>query len=392
MLNNILIKYIINNINIKKGSLNVYLNNQAKYELNPMDSPQADINIVNNKFYKNIITKGDVGLGESYIKQYIKTSNLTNLLRVLSLNIDNNFLLANSNFFMHKIGFKLINLLRKNSIKQSKKNISFHYDVGNSFYKLWLDNTMTYSSAIFTNKSESLEEAQANKYNRILDILENKLGKNLNILEIGCGFGGFSEFALKRNHKITAITISKEQYDYATKRLNKYIENKNCTLLFEDYRNINQQFDAIVSIEMFEAVGEEYWYGYFDSIYKNLKQSGIAIIQTIFIQDKYFNDYKNTTDFIRHYIFPGGFLPSDINFISSAKKATLNCKDYLCFGLDYAKTLEIWLTNFDSKKDDIIKMGYSEEFIRMWRFYLAYCIAGFESKRIDVAQFELVKE
>ena len=391
MIDNILSKYLSSNLLIKKGSLFITLHTGEKIDLNKEDtSIIADIIINNPLFYSLVIKRGDIGFSEAYIKGYFTTSNLVNLLKVLTINLEDNSLDSPSSVW-HKIKFKLINYLRKNSIKQSKKNISFHYDLGNDFYSLWLDKTMTYSSALYKNDNEDLSEAQANKYNRILDILENKLGNNLNILEVGCGFGGFAEFALKRGHKITSITISQEQFSYAQNRLQDFISKGSCNLLFEDYRNIKEEYDAIVSIEMFEAVGKEYWNSYFNMLYKNLKSKGIAIIQTIYIQDKYFNDYKNGTDFIRHYIFPGGFLPSDINFVETAEKFGLKSVEYLSFGLDYSKTLEEWLKIFDNKNSQVVSLGYSEEFIKMWRFYLAFCSAGFYSNRINVAQFELLK-
>jgi cyclopropane-fatty-acyl-phospholipid synthase len=251
---------------------------------------------------------------------------------------------------------------------------------------------MTYSSAIFKAPSDTLEQAQKNKYSRILDILEGNLGKQLNIFEIGSGFGGFAEEALKRGHKVTTITISNGHYSYAIGRLASYIKSGQCRVLLQDYRTIDEEFDAVVSIEMFEAVGLKYWTEYFNTVKKNLKPNGHAVIQAISIKEEYYDDYKNGSDFIRHYIFPGGFLPTITNFKENVKDSSMIVNDVYSFGLDYSKTLLAWLDLFNSKYAEIRSMGYSDEFIKMWTFYLAICAAGFSAERIGVSQFHIVKQ
>jgi cyclopropane-fatty-acyl-phospholipid synthase len=395
MINNILKNYILKHVIITKGTLNITFKNGSTLKLGNDNSLIANIKINNNKLFYSIFTKGDIGFAEGYIKSYYTTDNITNLLDLLLQNIDlHNSAIANSQTFFHKITLKIINTIRQNSIKQSKKNISYHYDLGNDFYKLWLDKTMTYSSALFKTHNESLEEAQINKYEQIVKTLEEKQGKNLHILEIGCGFGGFAEVALKMGHKITAITISKEQYDYAKDRLKNYINDNLCEILLVDYRTLNKKFDAVVSIEMFEAVGVQYWKSFFEVVKKSLKDKSYAVIQTIYIQDYLFNKYKSTSDFIRHYIFPGGFLPSNINFISNAKINGLHHVSNIDFGLDYQKTLDIWLETFNTQTENIFKLNnkFNQEFIYMWQYYLAFCSVGFKSKRISVAQFLLQNE
>jgi cyclopropane-fatty-acyl-phospholipid synthase len=273
------------------------------------------------------------------------------------------------------------NLFRRNSKSGSKKNIAAHYDVGNEFYKLWLDESMTYSSAIFNSSNDNLQEAQSAKYSRIL----SKIGQGQKtILEIGCGWGGFSEAANNMGHNVQGITISPSQYEIARTRVSGKSQ-----IHLKDYRDVKGMFDAIVSIEMFEAVGEKYWPEYFQNIRAKLKHGGKALIQTITIEDSIFNSYRKRSDFIREYTFPGGMLPSINKFKEEAAKSKLVCKEVFSFGKDYANTLRHWLKRFDEKQSEILSMGYSDEFIKNWRFYLASSIAAFESGRTNVVQIEL---
>jgi cyclopropane-fatty-acyl-phospholipid synthase len=257
-----------------------------------------------------------------------------------------------------------------------------HYDVGNDFYKLWLDPSMTYSAALFQSSGQPLEEAQRAKYQRILERIGDGVSS---LLEIGCGWGGFAEEASKNIRDITCLTISSAQYDYATKRL----QNRSKVLL-QDYRDIRKKFDAIVSIEMFEAVGEKYWATYFKKVAESLRKGGKAIVQTITVRDDVFEDYRTRSDFIRHYVFPGGMLPSIKRFHEEAAKSGLKCVETFTFGQDYANTLREWLARFDAKRDEILALGYSESFIRNWRFYLGFCAAAFAVGRTNVAQIEIV--
>ena len=273
-------------------------------------------------------------------------------------------------------------LLRLNSVKGSKKNIHAHYDLGNDFYKLWLDPSMTYSSGIFKNSNDTLEQSQYNKYDRILDCLGEDKGS---LLEVGCGWGGFAERAQTRgDFDVRGVTLSEEQHDYARDRLGAKAD-----IVLEDYRHQNGTFDNIVSIEMFEAVGERYWPTYFNKIGSLLSKNGKAVIQTITMNDKDFPRYRQGGDFIRSYIFPGGMLPSPSRFEREVQKAGMQTGNTFYFGQDYARTLESWLHVFDQKKDEVIALGFDEGFIRLWRFYLAACIAGFRTGRTDVMQVEL---
>jgi cyclopropane-fatty-acyl-phospholipid synthase len=242
---------------------------------------------------------------------------------------------------------------------------------------------MTYSSGLRVSNQDDLATAQRNKYQRIID----RLGlKNKQILEIGCGWGGFMAQACEQGNFVTGLTISKDQFDYANKRLREQTKAK---IKFQDYRDEKQRYDAIVSIEMFEAVGERYWPTYFQAIKRCLRDNGKALIQTITIADNIFKNYRKDSDFIRHYIFPGGMLPSKAVFVKQAQKAGLSVNDVHEFGLDYAWTLREWLKRFDAVTPVLLEQGYQESFINMWRFYFYYCIAGFETERINVMQIEL---
>lgn len=330
-----------------------------------------------------IITGGDVAFGETYIEDMWHTDNLPNLLCFFTQNS------AELEYFFHARKLKAISLFigslfKKNSKLGSKRNIQEHYDLGNDFYELWLDESMTYSSAYFHNKNFDLAKAQENKYQYILDKLVGE-----NILEIGCGWGGFAEQALNKNYDIKCLTISERQFQYAKKRLAKF--GNKLSLCFQDYREEDGFYDNVVSIEMFEAVGVEYWDIYFNKIHKVLKHDGKALIQTITIDEEVFEGYKKRVDFIQKYIFPGGVLPSKSRFRRLVANHGFKISSELEFGHDYEKTLRIWLNNFDNKKSEIIKLGYSERFIRKWRFYLSYCIAGFSSERCDVVIFEIEK-
>ena len=332
----------------------------------------VDLNIKSWKMLWLAITRGDIGLAEGYFEDHWSTSNLLDLMEFFSVNVEYiSDISDGKNIF--KIFTYIYHLRNKNSISGSKKNILAHYDLGNSFYQLWLDNTMTYSSAFFDNKKISLAEAQENKYQRIIDKLDLKPGQS--ILEIGCGWGGFMEYASKKGFKVKGITISDEQHKFATERL---LNMKNDPeVILKDYRLIEGKFDAVVSIEMFEAVGKEYWNSYFSKVRELLNKNGKALIQTITIDDSLFDKYVKTTDFIQTYIFPGGLMASDGAFKSIADKFKLETLNTKSFAHDYAKTLEIWFNQFNENWEDIAKLGFNDRFKKLWDFYLAYCRGGF---------------
>ncbi len=326
---------------------------------------------------------GDIGLAESYRDGYWETDNLVNFLllglrneQVLEPYIYGNRLSRLVNRFLY--------LFNQNTLKGSKRNITAHYDLGNEFYKLWLDPSMTYSSAIFKHDDEPLEQAQNNKYDRMLERLDTQSGR---LLEIGCGWGGFAERAAnanKFNYEIKGITLSHEQHAYANQRLSGRAQ-----IVLEDYRHQQGLYERIVSIEMFEAVGEKFWPTYFSKMKSLLATKGKAMVQTITMDEPYFERYRKSGDMIRSFIFPGGMLPSPSRFELEARKQGLIVTDSHAFGQDYARTLSHWLETFEQKIPQVKALGFDDAFINIWRFYLSICIAGFESKRTNVMQLEL---
>ncbi len=342
--------------------------------------PDATFQLTTWDVMRNAMTRGDIALGEDYIAAKWETDSIENLFSVFLLNMDVLDDYAHGSW-ISRVGFNIYNyIINCNSKKGSRKNIEAHYDVGNDFYKLWLDETMTYSSALYKTEGDDLQTAQRSKYGRILD----HVNAAESVLEIGCGWGGFAEEAAKQQRKVTGLTISPSQHKFAKERL-----GSSADIRLMDYRDCDGLFDAIVSIEMFEAVGEHYWPTYFKTVSERLKRGGRAVIQTITIDDKYFESYRTRSDFIRHYVFPGGMLPSAKRFKEEAAKAGLKCLDLYSFGQDYAKTLREWAISFEAKKPEILSMGYSEAFIRNWRFYLGICAASFAVNRTSVVQAEL---
>lgn len=341
---------------------------------------KASIEIRDWRVVSNMIRKGDVGFAEDYRAGLWDSNDLT-ALTTLGLQNRSSLdqIITGNPLFRHLTSMSY--LLRLNTIKGSKKNIHAHYDLGNDFYKLWLDPSMTYSSALF-DQGLDMTSAQNRKYDRMIDCLGRSSGR---LLEVGCGWGGLAERAFQQgDFDIKGITLSEEQYEYARNRL-----GGNAQIVLEDYRNQDGKFDHIISIEMFEAVGEKYWPIYFAKLKDLLASNGRAVIQTITMNERDFPRYRQGSDFIRSFIFPGGMLPSPARFNEEAEKAGLKTGQHFNFGLDYAKTLEMWLANFDKKINKIKALGYDDGFIRLWRFYLAACAAGFKTGRTDVMQVEL---
>ena len=342
---------------------------------------KAKIELHDWRVVSNLMQRGDIGFAEDYRAGLWESNDLTALT---SLGLKNRQAMGRM-VAGHTIFRKISNLsymLRLNTLKGSKKNVGAHYDLGNDFYKLWLDPTMTYSSAIF-EKDDDLTQAQNRKYDRILERLQKPSGR---VLEVGCGWGGFADRALQKgDYSIKGVTLSEEQHDYARDRL----RDKSAEIVLQDYRHQSGKFNHLVSIEMFEAVGERYWSTYFAKLKDLLAHDGRAVIQTITMNENDFPRYSKGGDFIRSYIFPGGMLPSPSRFNAEAQKAGLQVCDTFKFGLDYARTLELWLVQFDQKIEKIKALGYDESFIRLWRFYLSACAAGFKTGRTDVMQVEL---
>lgn len=366
---------------IQYGSIHITLPDGRVYDFQgKAEGPTANLAIRDSRAITQLIIKGDVGFAESYRDGYWDS---TDLVALFLFGLKNEQVLENyiHGSFLGQLGVRLGYLFQLNTLRGSKKNIHAHYDLGNDFYELWLDPSMTYSSAIFAEESEDLTAAQHRKYDRILDGI-NPSG---NLLEIGCGWGGFAERAiLKGDYDFKGITISQEQYAYAKNRLKGKAMISN-----GDYRLQTGKYDQIVSIEMFEAVGEKFWPTYFSKIKGLLGTKGKAMIQTITIADSYFERYRKSGDAIRTFIFPGGILPSREKFIAASYQAGLMVTDEFCFGNHYALTLHHWLQSFETKIDKVKALGFDDKFIRIWRFYLTLCIASFKQGRTNVMQIGL---
>lgn len=345
---------------------------------------EATLEIKSWKALWLIYSRGSLGFTEGYLENYWDTDDLMKLMDLISKNY-NSFDRVNSGSGFWKLFTKFSHFRNENSLSGSKKNIHAHYDLGNDFYKSWLDETMTYSSGFFEGNSDNLKEAQNKKYKLILDTLN--LPKNSSILEIGCGWGGFLEYASSVGYKIKGITISQEQFKFASNRIKGLTNNPEIELI--DYRKLKGKFDAVVSIEMFEAVGSKYWKTYFDVVKQFLKSNGQALIQTITMKEDFYEGYHDWPDFIQTYIFPGGELSSDKVFKENAANSELIASDITNFAASYAKTLEIWYKNFQKEWDAIGEIGFDEKFKRTWDMYLSYCRGGFLNNQLEVSQYKL---
>ena len=372
---------------IKKGHLILTNYDDEKYLFgDPSQKLKLKIKINKPGLTYQIVKSGSTGLAEAYMRGDFETDDLTNLIELTAKNI--NLVYKFSGLLDLSLFNKIKKFLLKNNKSRSKKNISKHYDLGNEFFSLWLDPTLTYSSAIFDQKDNDLEKAQINKYKKLVELIKPKSGNK--ILEIGCGWGGFAEYVGK-NHdvKLDCITISKKQFEYASNRIFKNGLNEKINIQFKDYRDVKQKYNSIASIEMIEAVGQNYLENYFKSIKTNLVRDGSAAIQAITIDDNLFDRYKTKEDFIQKYIFPGGFLPSKKKLYDLSQNNGLAINQYNSYGLHYSNTLKIWRYEFFKKWEEISKQGFDNKFKRMWHFYLSYCEAGFKSKNIDLIQFSL---
>ena len=380
---------------LRHGRITAILPDKSRHEFgNDAHGIHAHIEIFDLGICTQILTGGDVAFGEGYFNGAWDSPDLVALLTLLAKN-QNELMPAFYGKGWKGWLFKLRHLLRTNSKKQARKNIEAHYDLGNNFYSVWLDSTLTYSSAIFNgNMSGDLAKAQIAKYERILSEINPPVGGH--ILEIGCGWGGFAEYAAKsRGVRVTGITLSPSQLEFAEKRIEAAGLKDQVHFALCDYRDVGKRFgsslDGVASIEMFEAVGQKYWDSYFTAVQAALKPGARACVQVITIDESRFAQYESTSDFIQQYIFPGGMLPSPERFMEKAKSKALTVSTEYEFGLDYAETLRRWLRQFDARHDDIAAQGFSVNFVKLWRFYLAYCIAGFEAGSINVGQYTLVR-
>jgi len=353
---------------------------------NPKDNLKAKLIIKKPNFSFNLIRGGSIGFAESYMRGEFETDNLSDLIEITARNIKIIYK------FSGLLDFTIVNFLKnifiKNTKNRSKENIAKHYDLGNEFFSLWLDETLTYSSGIFDETIKDLSEAQNNKYQKMIDLIRPNNGDR--VLEIGCGWGGFAEYLGKKyDVKLDCITISKKQYEYAKERIFKCGLNEKVNIEIKDYRDLKNKYNSIASIEMIEAVGKNYLESYFKTIKNNLSPDGRAAIQAITIDDSLFGRYKTKQDFIQKYIFPGGFLPSKNSLNKHVSENGLTIKSYDSYADHYANTLGIWKNEFNKKWDLIKKQGFDLTFKRMWEFYLSYCEAGFKSKNIDLIQFSI---
>lgn len=382
-------KIVLNKLKkIEFGSLKLINYDGQVFHFGNLESElTADIKINNEKFYFNIIIGGSSALGEAHMSKDFYSTNLTNLIELTARNIKLVHSFSGS-LRIQKIKNFIKKIFASNTKSKSLKYISKHYDLGNSFFSKWLDKSLTYSSAVYENPNDNLEKAQKNKYQKLINLLDVKDGNK--VLEIGCGWGGFSEY-LAKNYNVTidCITISKKQFEFTKDRINDAGLNNKVNVMFLDYRDLKEKYDRIASIEMIEAVGEKYLDKYFETIKRSLNVNGAAAIQGITIRDDLFERYRSSEDFIQKYIFPGGFLPS-LGFMKSLiKKNNLSLLKVNSYPDDYAKTLAIWRENFLKVWSNIAPLGFDETFKRMWEFYLSYCEAGFKSKNIDLIQFSM---
>lgn len=336
------------------------------------------------RFARRVIFGGDIGFFESFASGDWDTPDLAELLYIFARNADHV-----QRVFAALPFVEWFNSLRrsreKNTKAGSKRNIVAHYDLGNSFYEKWLDPTMTYSSARFSSLADNLEAAQVNKYESLAKLIDLQPGDR--VLEIGSGWGGFAEYAAgKYGAHVVGLTLSPSQLEYARERIRRAGLEDKVEFRLQDYRDVSEKFDKVASIEMFEAVGKEYWQTYFEKLKEVLKPGGRAGLQIITIADRFFDTYVKSTDFIQRYIFPGGVLPSSTILTSLTEQAGLKLKDMQEFGQDYARTLHEWSERFLSAWDDIRRLGFDERFSKLWRFYLAYCEAGFRAGTTNVRQ------
>ena len=351
--------------------------------------PVAEVTINNPDVFARLVRDGDLGFCDAYLDGWWTTPDLQAFMDFIHAD--------NDDMYDGFPGMALVRAWEKarfwfqsNTKRQALKNISYHYDLGNDFYSLWLDETMTYSSALFNTSQESLEKAQIAKYASMVDQMGVKPGDH--VLEIGCGWGGFAEYAAKeRGLKVTGLTISKEQLEYAQKRIKSKGLSDKVDLKLQDYRDETGVYDGVASIEMFEAVGEKYWPVYFDKIKQCLKPGKHATLQIITIQDARWEVYRKSVDFIQKYIFPGGMLPSPSVLRKEVHRAGLSVQHSIEFGKSYSQTLRRWFEVFNNKWDNISAMGFDDRFRRMWNFYLTSCAATFESGNCDVTQITLQK-
>ncbi|MHA7872921.1 MAG: class I SAM-dependent methyltransferase [Hyphococcus sp.] len=376
---------------IRYGTLVFLMPDGRRLEFKGQEETESSATIIvrDPAFARRSVFGGDIGFYESFEDGQWDTPDLADCLYIFARNADH----IQEVFHASPILTFLNNLrhaFNKNTKSGSRRNIMAHYDLGNNFYALWLDRTMTYSSALFPSSSVDLEKGQLHKYENLARSIN--LQPDETVLEIGSGWGGFAEFAAKEvGAKVTGLTLSPSQCEYARKRIFKEGLSEKVEFRLQDYRDVEDRFDKIASIEMFEAVGKQYWQTYFDKVSSALKPGGVAGLQIITIADRLFEHYEQSTDFIQRYIFPGGMLPSPSALKANIGKAGLQLNAAVEFGQDYARTLNEWHQRFLTAWDDIRGLGFDDRFKKLWRFYLAYCEAGFRAGTTNVCQISAVK-
>jgi cyclopropane-fatty-acyl-phospholipid synthase len=375
---------------IRRGTLDVTLPDGRQVRFGGAEPGPAAVMTINSyNFAWRLMKSGDIGIAEAYLRGEWDTPDLTQFLYIFCINHD---LIAP--LFEQQTAARFVQVVqhwfKRNTRAQARKNIFAHYDIGNAFYRSWLDSSMTYSSALFEDGANDLTAAQQNKYRRLAEAIN--LQPDQTVLEIGCGWGGFAEFAAKTyGVKVVGLTISQEQRDFALKRMFEAGLSERVEIRFQDYRDERDQYDRIASIEMIEAVGEQFWPNYFSQLRDRLLPGGLAGIQAITIRDSMFQNYRRDVDFIQRYVFPGGMLPSPAILKSLGEHFGLPVIKERIFGLDYARTLATWRDNFRQAWPNLKPLGFDERFRRLWEYYLAYCEAGFLSGNIDVRQVIFAK-
>ena len=374
-----------------RGRLDFVLPDGRRFRVEaPKPGPVGEVVIHNTEVFARLVREGDLGFCDAYLEGWWSSPDLQSLMDLVQLPENDRINDGFPGMGLLRLFERMRFWLQSNSKTQAKKNISYHYDLGNDFYRLWLDDTMTYSSAIFRTGQESLEAAQTEKYKSMVDQMGASPGDH--VLEIGCGWGGFAEYAAKeRGLKVTGLTISKAQYDYAVERMARAGLSDRVEIKLQDYRDERGLYDGIASIEMFEAVGERYWPVYFDALRERLKPGRNATLQIITIADRRWEVYRKGVDFIQKYIFPGGMLPSPAALRAEVERAGLRVKHSVEFGDSYSQTLRRWHDTFNTRWDEVAKMGFDDRFRRMWNFYLTSCAGAFEGGNCDVTQITVTR-
>jgi cyclopropane-fatty-acyl-phospholipid synthase len=376
---------------LESGALTIILPDGSTYELsgNRAAGPHATLKVNRWRALRRLMTQGDLSFVESYMEGDWESPDLADVIELAALNADT-WNLSRLQGAVHRLVNRIAHLMRNNTRRGSRRNIAAHYDLGNEFYGQWLDPTMTYSSAVFERPDQSLSEAQTEKYRRIATMLDLK--PEHHILEVGFGWGGFAEYAVKTfGCRLTGLTLSTEQLKFANARMQRLGLSDKVDFRLQDYRDVTGTFDRMASIEMFEAVGEPHWPRYFDMIRDRLARGGTAALQIITIAESRFEHYRRNADFIQRHIFPGGMLPSVEVLKRQVDQAKLQLADAAMFGESYARTLRQWRDRFLNAWNNIEPLGFDDRFRRMWEMYLAYCEGGFRARAINVGQFKLIR-